>query len=55
MVVHQYSLLKNIVAAALTIVGIGILLFIGLVFITTIERILSVFNVVLTEIMFRIS
>jgi tetratricopeptide (TPR) repeat protein len=53
MVVHQYSLFKNIVSSILTIIGIGVLLFIGLVFITTIQRIFAVFGDVITEIMFR--
>ncbi len=53
MTVHQYSLSKNVVCTILTIVGIGIILFIVLLLATTGERIVSFVTDIVKEISFR--
>lgn len=51
--IHQYSFLKNVFTCILTIVGIGILIFIGLLFYSLIQRIFGFAYAIFSEVTFR--
>lgn len=52
--VHQYSVAKTIVTMLLTIIVIGIFVFLGLLFFSLVQQMLSFLTTVYKEIMFRI-
>lgn len=54
MTTHEYSLGKNTATCALTIVGMGIVLFLMLLFVYVLGRTLSFVNNIFTEISFRL-
>lgn len=53
MVTHQYSVKKTLFTTLLTIVGMGILLFIGLLFFSVIQQIVTFVTTVYREVRFR--
>lgn len=53
MVIHNYSLGKNILSSVLTVAGMLILLFLAILFVDLIQRIVSYFANVLIEVTFR--
>ena len=53
MVTHDYSLGKNIVVSLLTIVGIGIILFLLMIFFSLCGRMISLVNNIINEVTFR--
>lgn len=53
MITHQYSVKKTIVTCIITIVGMGILLFIGLLFFSVIQQMLTFVLTIYKEIRFR--
>lgn len=53
MVVHQYSLGKTVGVALLTIVGMGIVIFIGLLFFSLIDKVYGFFSELYSEIILR--
>lgn len=53
MVIHQYSVKKTIMTCFITIVGMGILLFIGLLFFNVIQQMLTFVLTIYKEIRFR--
>ena len=54
MTIHQYSLKKNILVTALIILGMGTLIFIGMLFYNLVSQIAAFFMGIYTEINFRI-
>ena len=52
MVTHQYSLKKTVVTCVFTVVGMGIIVFIGLLFFTVIQQILTFATTIYKEIRF---
>ena len=53
MITHQYSVKKTIVTCIITIVGMGILLFIGLLFFSVIQQMLTFGLTIYKEVRFR--
>lgn len=53
MIIHQYSVKKTIFTCIITIVGMGILLFIGLLFFSVIQQMLTFVLTIYKEIRFR--
>ena len=53
MVVHQYSLGKTVWVAILTIVGMGIVIFLGLLFFSLIDKVYGFFSELYSEIILR--
>ena len=53
MITHQYSVKKTIFTCIITIVGMGILLFIGLLFFSVIQQMLTFVLTIYKEIRFR--
>ena len=53
MVTHQYSVKKTIFTTILTIIGMAILLFIGLLFFSVIQQIVSFVVTIYKEVRFR--
>lgn len=54
MTTHQYSFWKNFVSVLLTIVGMAIILFIGLLFFSVIQQVVAFFNIIFKEISLRL-
>lgn len=54
MIVHQYSFRKTITTGILTIVGMGIIIFIGVLFFNLIQQILMTFYTIYREVYFRL-
>lgn len=53
MITHQYSVKKTLLTCICTIIGMGIMLFIGLLFFNVIQQIITFFITVYREIKFR--
>lgn len=53
MMTHEYSLVKTVATCFITVVGMGILLFIGLLFFNVISEILTFVSTIYKEIRFR--
>lgn len=53
MITHQYSVKKTILTCAITVVGMGILLFIGLLFFSVIQQMLTFILTIYKEVRFR--
>ena len=53
MMTHDYSLSKALLAMLLTIVGICLIIFIGLLFINVVQDVVSFFRDIYTEVSFR--
>ena len=53
MVIHQYSVTKTIATCIVTIVGMGIIMFIGLLFFNVIQEILTFVTTIYKELRFR--
>ncbi len=53
-VIHEYGLIKTLFTAAATVVGIGIVLFIGLLFFDVVDRMLQFAQDLYIEISFRL-
>lgn len=53
MVTHDYSFAKNIAAVILTLIGICLMIFIGLLFVNIIQDVISFFGDIYSEISFR--
>ena len=53
MVTHQYSVKKTLLTTILTIIGMGILLFIGLLFFSVIQQIVTFAVTIYKEVRFR--
>ena len=53
MITHDYSFLKNVLTTVLTIVGICLMIFIGLLFINILQDILSFGLNIYKELIFR--
>lgn len=54
MVTHQYSMKKTILTCICTVIGMGIILFIGLLFFSVIQRIITFVLILYKEIRFRV-
>ncbi len=54
MVTHQYSMKRTIFTSILTIIGIGIVLFIGLLFFSVISQVLGFGNSIYSELIYRL-
>ncbi|MEJ6951466.1 YIP1 family protein [Natronospora cellulosivora (SeqCode)] len=52
--IHDYSISKNVVTTIATVVGMGMVLFLGLLFVNVIEMLTGLFNEIYREIVFRI-
>ncbi len=53
MVIHQYSVTKTIATCIVTIVGMGIIMFIGLLFFNVIQQMLTFVTTIYKELRFR--
>ena len=53
MVIHQYSVTKTIATSIVTIVGMGIIMFIGLLFFNVIQQMLTFVTTIYKELRFR--
>jgi hypothetical protein len=53
MVTHDYSLLKNTIAVVLTLIGICLMIFIGLLFVNIVQDVFKFFRDIFNEISFR--
>ena len=53
MITHQYSMKKTLLTCILTILGMAIIMFIGLLFFNVIQQIITFISVIYNELRFR--
>ena len=53
MVIHQYSVKKTVITCIITVVGMGIIMFIGLLFFNVIQQMITFVTTIYKELRFR--
>lgn len=53
MMVHNYSLLKNLITSALSVAGMGVIMFIALLFLNLLQKMVAFFTNLGVEVMYR--